>query len=218
MKILLITLLALASFSTFAESIDSNYVANCSISKSNSPKAQTLFNQAALKILDVNNWASFIGIPGQKFQLYSGKAKLNRLAAKGDLIRIILPLDPTKRSYWVKIESLKRIPLKDGDKVSVVVRPTANPFKNRKGTDITDHFFTNEATNSFTVTLKGLKITSQVSGRKEFANTYQVATEIDGIANYTIAQMSWGLDSKDNIGSLQALIWRKLNKQIAVCH
>lgn len=180
--------------------------------------AADLFEEAALKLIDVNNWPQLLGIPGQDFDLYSGKKRiLHRTAAKGDLIRILLPLDPTNRSYWVKIESIKINKQKAQKKVSVVVRPTANPFKNRAGTAITDHFFTDEATNTFSVSLQGSRIQAQVSGLDEIANTYQVATQADGIANYTISQMSWGLEIRKRLVGFQSLTWTKLNKAIAVC-
>ncbi len=193
--------------------VNSNSSVSCQISKTKMWKANKLFQQAAFKLTNVNNWSNLIGMPGQDFELYSGKTRLYRQAVKGDLIRIKLPLDPTRRSYWVKIESVKR----ESQSISIVVRPTANPFKNRKNTNITDHFFTNEATNTFSVTLVNDQIRSRVSGRNEEANLTQVETQRDGAANYTIAQMGWGVTMQNSRLGFQSLVWAKLNSAIATC-
>lgn len=202
---------------SFSSGIDTNNSDSCTISSSNLKNADNLFFKGAWKLVDVNNWANLMGIPGQDFHLYDGKKRLYRAAAVGDLIRILLPLDPTGRSYWVKIESVEKSYKKKEKKLTVVVRPTVNPFKNRKGTDITDHFFTNAATNIFSVTLKDNKIIASVNGRDEYANTTQVATWADGAANYTIAQMGWGIEIRDTNIGFQPLVWSKLNNALATC-
>jgi hypothetical protein len=202
---------------SFAAGVDTNNSDSCTISKANIKNADALFYKAAWKLVNVNNWANLMGIPGQDFRLYNGKKQLNRAAAVGDLIRIKLPLDPTGRSYWVKIESVVKNYKTSEKKLTIVVRPTVNPFKNRKGTDITDHFFTNDATNTFSVTLKNNKIEAKVAGRDEFANTTQVATWADGAANYTISQMGWGIEIRDRDIGFQPLVWSKLNDALATC-
>lgn len=202
---------------SFSGGIDTNNSDSCTISSTQLKNADNLFYKAAWKLVDVNNWANLMNIPGQDFHLYDGKKRLNRAAAVGDLIRILLPLDPTGRSYWVKIESVEKSLKKKEKKLTVVVRPTVNPFKNRKGTDITDHFFTNAATNTFSVTLKDNKIIASVNGRDEYANTTQVASWADGAANYTISQMGWGVEIRDRNIGFQPLVWSKLNNALATC-
>lgn len=202
---------------SFAGGVDSNNSDSCTIASANTKNADQLFYRAAWKLVDVNNWANLMGIPGQDFHLYHGKKRLSRVAAEGDLIRILLPLDPTGRSYWVKIESVTKSYKKNEKKLTVVVRPTVNPFKDRKGKDITDHFFTNAATNTFSVSLKDNRIEAKVAGRDEYANTTQVATWADGAANYTISQMGWGVEIRDTAIGFQPLVWSKLNDALATC-
>lgn len=198
--------------------VDTNNFSSCSVANKSRKKADELFYRAAWKLSNVNGWADLMNIPGQDFQLFKGKKSLDRTAEEGDLIRILLPMDPTRRSYWVKIESIKKLYKKDSKTLTIVVRPTVNPFKNRKGTSITDHFFTNQATNTFSVTLTKNKLESRVSGRDEFANTYQAATRVDAAANYTIAQMGWGVEIRDRQYGFQPLVWSKLNENLADCN
>jgi hypothetical protein len=203
--------------SSFSEGVVSDSSKSCTILPGKMKSADAIFYRAAWKLASVNSWGKLMGIPGQEFQLYNGKQRLNRSAEVGDLIQIKLPLDPTGRSYWVKIESIVRHYLKNEKLLTIVVRPTVNPFKNRKGSDITDHFFTNHATNTFSVTLKGNRISARVAGKDEFANTTQVASWSDGAANYTISQMGWGIEFRDQSIGFQPFVWSKLNDALATC-
>jgi hypothetical protein len=190
--------------------VDTDNTKFCSVANLSAAGAQKVYERAVRKLLNVNNWAEHIGIPGQDFQLVSNGAEKSGQAALGDYIRIKLPADPTFRSYWVKIEKADIKESANSKSTTIVVRPAAKP--GREDESITDHFFTNEATNTFRVTLdeRSKTLTAQVSGRDEYANTYQAATTLDGMANSTIANMGWSL-------GFQAQVWSNLNKKIVNC-
>jgi hypothetical protein len=199
--------------------VDTTNSVKCSLGYKSSDEKVRVYNQAVAKLKNINSWSSLIGIPGQSFKLYRDKILItNRGPQVGDLIKILLPGDPTARSYWVKIETIEsnNNPVRF---IKIVVRPSANPFLNRKKQDnITDHFFTNQATNTFSVNVYENHLVSKVSGQNEYANTTQVTNKWDAAYNNTIATMGRGIDMGEGrrVG-FQSLVWSNFNKAIAVC-
>lgn len=178
-----------------------------------------LFKAAVGKIRNVSKWAHLISIPGQEFKHMNHKGEgVYRDAIEGDFIRIKLPLDPTGRYYWVKVEALSYKELGTGEATfSMRVRPTEMPnTKGRKG-HYTDHFFTKAATNTFIVKRTRGGLESRVEGRDERANTTEAPSKMDRISNTTIAVMGWGVDVNDRRLGFQPLVWRKFNTSVADC-
>lgn len=199
--------------------VESNAKKSCSLSKLSASQKTDIYVKAQTRLMDVNNWADLIGISGQSFRLFNSKGQLaKRLVREGDLIEIKLPMDPTLRTYWVKVEYLKINRLgKDSDGLHLVVRPTRNPFlPYKKG--ITDHFFENAATNTFMIKRTTTTLTSEVNGVNEKANTTQARSRLDAAANLTISEMGWGIqeDGKAGLG-FQKLVWNRLNSKLADC-
>ena len=188
--------------------VDSNNEHSCT------GKNQAQMNQAIYKMADVNNWANIIGIPDQSFDLFSAKGvKQNRLARTGDLIRIKLPMDPTRGDYWVKVEGFRR----EGNFSALRVRPTRDPFLPYED-HVTDHFFTDRAQNVFSVSLKNGILKVRVHGTGEEANTTQARSYLDAQRNQIVASMGWGYNAKgEEMYGFQSMVWKIFARKIAGC-
>jgi hypothetical protein len=195
--------------------IESNSYTSCYLGHKSQQEIKDIFARASKRLLNVNNFENIISLPGQDFILHDGSGnKITRNAKIGDLIKIKLPMDPTLRSYWVKIEQVIQIP----NQLKIIVRPTANPkLSKKKG--VTDHFFTNAATNTFSVTNTGDKLVARVHGLNEEVNSSQARSWADAAANATIATMAWGFyrDGKAVMG-LQSYTWKSLTEHLADCN
>jgi len=178
-----------------------------------------LFHEAVSKLRDVSKWSGLIGIKGQEFKLYNSQGLgVYREAIQGDYIRIKLPMDPTGRSYWVHIEAVAQKALgNDEESFTIVVRPTENPTIKGRTRHYTDHFFTKEATNTFSVKRTRSGLESRVEGRNERANTTETPSKWDRISNTTISTMGWGVDVNNRKLGFQPLVWRKFNTSLADC-
>jgi hypothetical protein len=195
--------------------IESNSSTSCRLSGKSTKEKADIFNRAANRLLNVNNFENIISLPGQDFILRDSLGnKVYRPVIVGDLVEIQLPMDPTFRTYWVKVEQLKKIP----NQVSMIVRPTANPLLSKKK-NVTDHFFTNAATNTFSVTNTGDQLVARVHGLNEEVNTSQVRSWKDAVANGTIATMAWGFyyEGKAKMG-IQSYTWKSLTSHLADCN
>lgn len=191
---------------------------SCNLSGLTDKEIDSIFSRSLTQMKSVNNWGSFIKIPGQKFKLYSSNGNpVNRLALSGDFIEIKLPGDPTLRTYWVKIISMDLKKTASSSSFSLVVKPTHHPKSKRK--EITDHFFTSEATNTFSLINDGLKLTSQVHGKNETANTTETINAASGVANMAIVHMGWGIEVPEyGRYGFQSLVWNKLNDELTNCN
>lgn len=140
-------------------------------------------------LLDVNNWGDS-GLLSADFQLMDGNGNEvnNRTPREGDFIRLDIP-GPTGYDY-VQIEDI----IDTDDMTSITVRPSRDP---NSDSDNTHHFFTDEATNTFT--LRRTESTSgeplsvmQVNGRNERANSGVINGAVAAGSEYTPMQsMQW---------------------------
>lgn len=140
-------------------------------------------------LLDVNNWGDS-GMMSADFQLVDGRGNEinNRPPRVGDFIRLDLP-GPTGNDY-VQIENI----IDNSDMTSITVRPSRDP-----GSSSTDtaHFFTSDATNTFTLrrstSTNGEPISvMQVNGRNEVANSGLMNWAVSTGAEYTPMQtLQW---------------------------
>lgn len=126
---------------------------------------KTDYDKAKGKLLDINHWGNCSSTGrSADFQIVGadGKTK-DGPPKKGDYIRIDLP-GPSGYD-WVQIEDIKETK----DMASITVRPSKDPTSNSSAIS---HFFTSEATNTFTVE-RGANGQTQfhVNGRNERANS-----------------------------------------------
>jgi hypothetical protein len=136
--------------------------------------AIALFNEAKIKLLDINHWYKVCGETGAEFQLTdeNGNAILNSSPQVGNLIKIKLRAPTNLKGGgfdWVRIEKIedKRDLIKDEVLFGFRVRPVDNPHN----TSIQSaHFYTKDATSSFIIMRRALSVYALERGRNELPN------------------------------------------------
>lgn len=144
-----------------------------SIVATNDKQACQLFTKAKKNLLAINNWHYLSGNLSASFQLLDADAKsTNRAPQKGDYFKIDIPGPGTKKGQgydWVKVEAIEEENYSEQHiYIAIKVRPTKSPAGEP---DASNHFFTSEATSTFSVERKGKKVTAAVIGRNEKPNT-----------------------------------------------
>jgi hypothetical protein len=139
-------------------------------------RGKKLYDKARNNLLNINCWHTFAGRLSARFFLTDPYGKrVDRLPLQGDFIQIHLPGMPDDKLEWVRIEAIEeeRNHL-HFNWLTIRVRPSDPPREQEE----TEHFFSKEATSSFTVQRKGRAVTASVKGRNELPNT-----EADGFLN-----------------------------------
>lgn len=134
--------------------------------------ANILFKTAKKRLLDVNNWHQLCGKASAVFQLTDEKGnKVYRSAQLGDHFKINIPgpgSSTGEGNDWVQIEAIEHTVNDNIEVLAMRVRPTDNP---RNEMEDVAHFFTDEASSTFSVSKQGNKIIAAVNGRNEKPNT-----------------------------------------------
>ena len=135
-------------------------------------EAKEFYLVAKSRLLQPNKWHEYAGKATADFQLTNEKGEPEQKEIReGFHFRIDIPGpgSTTGEGYdWVKIEKIKEVENGDEKIVSIQVRPATNPLNEKK--DVA-HFFSEEATSSFMITLKGKKVKAGIYGRNEKPNT-----------------------------------------------
>jgi hypothetical protein len=154
---------------------------------STAASANALFESVKQKLLDVNNWHKYCGKASAVFQLTDEEGnKVFRPAQLGDHFKIDIPgpgSSTGEGNDWVQIEAIEHTINEETEVLAMRVRPTDNPQNNRK--DVA-HFFTDEASSTFSVAKQGNKIVAAVNGRNEKPNV-KAHKLIDKVRNAVIA-------------------------------
>lgn len=156
--------------------------------------AKTAFEQAKVKLFDVDDWSNLPGLTSE-FELHdrNGRRTLNRKPEIGDFVRIMLP-GPTPEN-WVQIIDLK---VSDAT-AEFTVSPSEDPTD--KEDDI-EHFFAKEATSTFKVELKGLTLYAHEIGKNQGVNNRGEEAGDREVLNTFISAGGWM--------AFQELQWKKL--------
>ena len=158
-----------------------------SVSMSSIIAAKETYEKAKKMLLSVNDWKEICGPHSADFQLTDqlGNPVYGK-AAVGYYIRIDLPAPKNKTGYdWVIIETIedKDSPSGNCNYIEMRVRPTHSPTDDTQ----TAHFYTDNATSTFTVERIGMRITAAVYGRNEVPNVRQNNSFIDKLRNLLIS-------------------------------
>lgn len=134
-------------------------------------EAMKVFENAASRLLDVNNWKKISGNPSAVFQLTDEHGvPVHRPARLGDHFRISIPGPGNiagDGDDWVQVEAIEHSSNEDESTIAMRVGPTDNPSSDKKEVA---HFFSGEATSSFSIVRKGKRVTASVQGRNEKPN------------------------------------------------
>lgn len=150
-------------------------------------EAASLYKRAQLRLLDVNAWHTFTGKGSAKFTVISQEGhETKQQPVEGNYLRINIPLVPHSSSgeqyEWVIVEKIGE--QVDPDPYTFIqVRPTVPPFYNANEVA---HFFSKDATSTFSIEQKGNKVIAQVNGRNEKPNKH-VHSFLNRIRNMLVA-------------------------------
>lgn len=142
-----------------------------SVQKQDVGSAQKLFQLGKARLLNVNQWHQLSGMATAVFQLTDEQGKeVNRPAKLGDHFKIDIPGPGTitgKGNDWVQIEAIEDNAEADCEIIAIRVRPVSNPQNSKE--DVA-HFFSEEASSTFSITRNGNIVTAAVQGRNEKPN------------------------------------------------
>ena len=175
--------------------------------------ARHVFQRAAERLLDVNQWTDMCGYLAAGFQLTDDRGEpLQGHAAVDDFIRIDIPGPGPRegKGYdWVKIERIEQPANGTSDGLFLIqVRPSSAPaaasgFGSSGAAGMPAHFLEESATSTFVLEWKGKTVTMTVYGRNEVPNTH-VPDEQDKMRNAVVGTLG-------AIG-LSKLQWKSLVK------
>ncbi|MBC7904007.1 MAG: hypothetical protein H7Y27_11315 [Gemmatimonadaceae bacterium] len=135
-------------------------------------KAAELLSRARQRLLDVNNWHVYAG-SGALFSLVNKRGEeCKGPAEEGNYFRITIPLVPGtsegEGDEWVEVEKIEEGKKEHREYIALRVRPASPPFPHHNSTA---HFFSKDATSTFSIIRNGRKVIASVSGRNEIPNT-----------------------------------------------
>ncbi|NDK55837.1 hypothetical protein GWO68_07910 [Pontibacter sp. BT213] len=159
--------------------------------------AREAFEQAKAKLFDVNRWSALPGI-NSTFALYDATGnQLNKAVdAPGYYIKIELP-GPTPEN-WVQVTDVQV----QENLAEFTVRPSEKPQPEPAAENVTEHFFTKDASSTFRVELNGNTLVANEIGKNEVINNQGEEAGNRAVANTLIAEGGWA--------GFQGLQWNKL--------
>lgn len=135
-------------------------------------QAKQFFNHAKQKLLNVNHWHEWSGKGSAVFQLTDEYGhNVERAVRLGDHFKIDIPLfgNISGNGYdWVQVEAVEENYNDNKDEVALRVRPTDDPTNAKN--DVA-HFFSDEASSTFSIIRVDNTVTASVQGRNERPNT-----------------------------------------------
>ncbi len=186
-----------------------------------SPEAAAhAFEAQSALLFDVNRWDAISGFENAAFKLFDAEGHpVDRDHAQpGDFVRIDLP-GPLGYD-WVRIESASVT----DTRAAIVVRPSYDPTAEPLEPDVTAHFFTDEAVNTFSVERDGTTVTAEVRGEHESPNVgAEAGTGIEGdiatVRNRMVAEGAWGpqmpIGNGRQLNGMQQHQWNVFTENLA---
>jgi hypothetical protein len=147
-------------------------------------QAETLYQQAAERLLHINLWHKWCNINGAVFTLKQadGTDAPNGKAAEGLWISIDIPGPGTITGSgldWVYIDKVNQSTHGGEAITQMVVHPSSPPNPAEQDTA---HFLSSESSSTFVVSQKGQLVTAAIYGRNEQLNT-DTPNVIDKVRN-----------------------------------
>ena len=157
-------------------------VTNATRSCSSETEAKNVFQRLIQKLFNIEQWNAESNL--SSFALFdeNGFAKMEKIAAVGDFMRITLP--GSGKDDWVKIVEIYDA----ADEIVLTVQPSPNPT-DKEDNSTTSHFFTNDSTNNFCLQKNGIKLNFYVIGLGEKSNTKDTSGIVETVRNFATANI-----------------------------
>ncbi|WP_300438961.1 hypothetical protein [Christiangramia sp.] len=159
--------------------------------------AREKFVRSKQKLFEVNRWSELPELSA-KFQIYNSHGKKKEKLKVHDYIKIELPL-PSPNN-WVYVTAIKN----EDDFAEFTVSPSKDPTDRGELKKEIKHFFIDEATSTFKVTLEENTIKGFEIGKNEAVNNKGGSAGKRKLINTLIAEGAWA--------GFQKLQWKKLTK------
>jgi hypothetical protein len=134
-------------------------------------EAQSFFEVAKKRLLNVNRWHELAGKFLARFHLTNANGRqVNRELHEGDYLKIDIPGPGSKSGEgydWVQVEKIDEISIPEVQSIGIRVRPAPNP---QNKTDAVSHFYSDQSTSNFIITREGNNITAAVYDRNISTN------------------------------------------------
>jgi hypothetical protein len=163
--------------------------------------AREAFEESKKKLFNVNLWSNLEGI-NSTFELHDerGRKTTAEVPKIGDYVKVTLP--GAEVENWVQVNDIKTTP----DMAEFTVQPSSKPNPPDDEEEVTEHFFTSEATSTFRVEVQGTKLIGSEIGKNEFINNQGEESGDRSVLNTLIAQGGWA--------GFQELQWDKLTSYL----
>jgi hypothetical protein len=175
------------------------------VNEKNADEARSIFITACQRLLDPAVWNQLSGTLTANFAITNSQGiVLHRKLKERDFLRITLPSpgeETGKIHDWVTVERIAaNIDLAADESLAITLRPSKNPASVN---DDTAHFFKDNATSTFIISLKNKAVTAFYFGRNEIPNT-----DVPGILN----KLRNGMVAIGAMAGLSNLQWTALLK------
>lgn len=168
------------------------------------------------QLYDMNDWHLKM-YPGHGFTLYDSHGdKLSRDAQAGDYTEVTIPGDLTGRVYWDQLEEVSETD-SPHPRAWITLRAAINPSESQNP-PVVQHFFTNEAQNTYAIEKDGNTLVFTIHGTGEVANTDLAGGIINAAENFVVSELAWGIryDGKALYG-LQNLSYGHFAEEMLDC-
>jgi hypothetical protein len=163
--------------------------------------ARTAFEESKKKLFNVNLWSNLEGI-NSTFELHDerGRKTTAEMPEIGFYVKVTLPA--TNMENWVQVNDIRT----SDNMAEFTVQPSSKPNPPADEEEVTEHFFTSEATSTFRVEVQGTKLIGSEIGKNEFINNQGEESGDRAVMNTLVAQGGWA--------GFQELQWDKLTSYL----
>lgn len=163
--------------------------------------ARTAFKESKKKLFNVNLWSNLEGI-NSTFELHDerGRKTTAETPEVGYFVKITLP--GAEVENWVRVSDIKSTE----NLAEFTVHPSSKPNPPANEEEVTEHFFTEDATSTFRVELQGTTLVASEIGKNEYINNQGKESGDRSVLNTLIAEGGWA--------GFQGLQWDKLTSYL----
>ncbi|MBX0332288.1 hypothetical protein K3G39_03475 [Pontibacter sp. HSC-14F20] len=163
--------------------------------------AQAAFEESKKKLFNVNLWSNLEGI-NSTFELHDDRGRKTTavIPEMGYFVKITLPASNV--TNWVNISSIRI----EDNLAEFMVHPSEKPNPPTNKEEVTEHFFTKEASSTFRVELQGTRLIGSEIGKNEYINNQGEESGDRSVLNTLIAEGGWA--------GFQGLQWDKLTSYL----